>query len=126
MGVSKQVIELGAELGASLITRTTRKLTTSEARQDYFHRCVQILDDIAESEAAVTATQTAPRGLLRTSAPMSFGLIQLMAWILDFMRRYSQVQLHLALNDRAIDLIEEGFDVAIRMRTTLLNSSLVA
>jgi len=57
---------------------------------------------------------------------MSFGLIQLMAWILDFMRRYSQVQLHLALNDRAIDLIEEGFDVAIRMRTTLLNSSLVA
>ena len=125
-GVSKQVIELEAELGASLITRTTRKLTTTEAGQAYFERCVRILDDIAESEAAVTATQAAPRGLLRISAPMSFGLLQLMAWIPDFVRRYPQVQLDLVLNDRASDLIEEGFDVAIRVRTTLPDSSLVA
>jgi len=125
-GVSKQVIELEAELGASLITRTTRKLTTTEAGQAYFERCVRILDDIAESEAAVTATQAAPRGLLRISAPMSFGLLQLMAWIPDFVRRYPQVQLDLVLNDRASDLIEEGFDIAIRVRTTLPDSSLVA
>lgn len=125
-GVSKQITELEAELGASLLTRTTRKLTTTEAGQAYFERCVQILDDIAESEAAVIATQAAPRGLLRISAPMSFGLLRLMAWIPDFMRLFPQVQLDLVLNDRAIDLIEEGFDVAIRVRTTLPDSSLVA
>lgn len=125
-GVSKQINELEAELGASLLTRTTRKLTTTEAGQAYFSRCVRILDDIAESEAAVTATQTAPRGLLRISAPMSFGLLQMMAWMPDFMRRYPQVQLDLVLNDRAVDLIEEGIDVAIRVRTSLPDSSLVA
>lgn len=124
--VSKQLMELEAELGASLIARTTRRLATTEAGQAYFERCVQILDDIAESEAAVTATQIAPRGLLRISAPMSFGLLQLMSWIPDFMRRYPQIQLDLVFNDRAIDLIEEGFDVAIRIRTTLADSSLVA
>lgn len=125
-GVSKQLSELEAELGASLITRTTRKLATTEVGQAYFHRCVQILDDIAESEAAVSATQAAPRGLLRVSAPMSFGLLQLMSWVPDFMRRYPQVQLDLVLNDRATDLIEEGTDVALRVRTTLADSSLVA
>lgn len=125
-GVSKQINELEAELGASLLTRTTRKLTTTEAGQAYFSRCVRILDDIAESDAAVTATQTAPRGLLRVSAPMSFGLLHMMAWMPDFMRRYPQVQLDLVLNDRAVDLIEDGIDVAIRVRTSLPDSSLVA
>lgn len=125
-GVSKQVIELEAELGAALLTRTTRRLAPTEAGQAYFERCVRILDDIAESEAAVGATQAAPRGLLRVSAPMSFGLLRLMAWIPGFMRLHPQVLLDLVLNDRAVDLIEEGFDVAIRVRTALADSTLVA
>ena len=58
-GASKQIIELEAELGASLITRTTRKLTITQAGQTYFERCVQVLDDIAEAEAAVTSSQAA-------------------------------------------------------------------
>ena len=125
-GVSKQLIELEAELGASLITRTTRRLATTEVGQAYFERCVQILDDLAEAEAAVTTSQRAPRGLLRVSTPMSLGLLGVMAWIPDFMRRYPEVRLDLVLNDRAIDLIEEGFDVAIRVRTVLPDSSLIA
>lgn len=125
-GVSKQLIELEAELGASLLTRTTRRLATTEAGQDYFRRCVRILDDIAEAEGAVTATHAAPRGLLRVSAPMSLGLLELMTWVPRFLARYPEVTLDLVLNDRAVDLIEEGFDVAIRVRTTLADSSLVA
>lgn len=125
-GVSKQLIELEAELGTSLITRTTRRLATTEAGEAYFERCVRILDDIAEAEAAASATQAAPQGLLRINAPMSFGLLQIMAWIPDFMDRYPQVRLDLVLNDRKIDLIDEGFDVALRVRTALVDSSLVA
>lgn len=125
-GVSKQIIQLEAELGASLITRTTRKLTATQAGQAYFERCVQILDDIEESEAAVAATQVAACGVLRVSAPMSFGLLHLITWIPDFIRLYPQVRLDLVLNDRAIDLISEGFDIAIRVRTTLPDSSLIA
>ena len=125
-GVSKQLNELERELGAALLIRTTRRLALTEAGQAYFERCVRILDDIAESEATVVATQAAPRGLLRVSGPMSFGLLKLMSWIPDFMRAHPQVQIDLVLNDRAVDLIEEGFDVAIRVRTTLADSTLVA
>lgn len=125
-GVSKQLIELERELGASLIARTTRKLATTEAGQAYFQQCVRILDDIAELEAAVTATQAAPRGLLRVNAPMSFGILQLMSWIPRFTRRYPELRVDLVLNDRVVDLIEEGFDVAIRVRTALDDSSLIA
>jgi len=75
-GVSKQIIELEAELGASLITRTTRKLTITQAGQTYFERCVQILDDIAEAEAAVTSSQASPPGLL-ASLTFSFAGIGL-------------------------------------------------
>lgn len=125
-GVSKQLAELENDLGASLLTRTTRRLATTEAGQAYYERCARILDDIAETEAAVTASQAAPRGLLRVTAPMSFGLLHLMPLVPAFMRGHPEVKLDLVLNDRAVDLIEEGFDVALRIRTSLADSSLVA
>jgi DNA-binding transcriptional LysR family regulator len=124
-GVSKQLLELESELGASLLIRTTRKLSLTETGRAYFERCVRILDDIAESEAAVVAAQSAPRGLLRVSAPMSLGLLRLMAWVPEFMQAYPHIQLDLVFNDRAVDVIDEGFDVAIRVRTKLADSTLI-
>lgn len=124
--VSKQLAELENDLGASLLTRTTRRLATTQTGQAYYERCARILDDIAETEAAVTASQAAPRGLLRVTAPMSFGLLHLMPLVPAFMRDHPEVRLDLVLNDRAVDLIDEGFDVALRIRTSLADSSLIA
>lgn len=125
-GVSKQLRELERYLGASLLTRTTRRLSLTEAGQAYYRRCLQILDDISEAEAAIAASQALPIGLLRVSAPMSFGLLHLSPLVPCFLRKYTQVTIDLDLNDRVVDLIDDGYDIAIRLRTNLPDSSLVA
>jgi DNA-binding transcriptional LysR family regulator len=124
-GVSKHVAELEAELGVTLLTRTTRKLTLTETGRAYFERCQRILDDIAEAEIATAALQAAPRGLLRVTVPMSFGLLHIAPAIAGFMERYPDLRVDLQLNDRVVDLVEEGLDVALRVRTVLEDSTLI-
>lgn len=124
--VSKHVAELEAHLGATLLTRTTRRLSVTEAGRGYYDRCARILDDVREADIAVRELQTAPRGLLRVNAPMSFGLKHLSPILPEFMARYPEVRVDLAMNDRVVDLIEEGFDVALRIRAELADSSLIA
>jgi DNA-binding transcriptional LysR family regulator len=124
--VSKQIGDLEAELGATLITRTTRRLALTEVGRAYFERCGRILDDLAEAESSVASLQAAPRGLLRINAPMSFGLLHLSPALPTYMHRCPEVRLDLVMNDRAVDLVEEGFDVALRVRTSLPDSSLIA
>jgi DNA-binding transcriptional LysR family regulator len=124
--VSKQVSDLEAELGATLIARTTRRLAPTEAGQAYYERCARILDDLTEANTAVASLQAAPRGLLRINAPMSFGLLHLARAMPAYIQCYPDVRVDLVLNDRAVDLLEEGFDVAIRVRTSLPDSSLIA
>ncbi len=124
--VSKQVSDLEVELGATLIARTTRRLALTEIGQAYYERCARILDDLTETETAVASLQAAPRGLLRVNAPMSFSLLHLSRALPAYIQRYPDVRVDLVMNDRAVDLLEEGFDIAVRVRTSLPDSSLIA
>jgi DNA-binding transcriptional LysR family regulator len=123
--VSRQVGALEAELGARLLHRTTRALTLTEAGRSYFEQAARILADLAEANASVGQLQAAPRGRLRVSAPMSFGFLHLAPAVPDFLDRHRDVEIELAMNDRYVDLVDEGFDMAVRIGK-LEDSSLVA
>ena len=123
--VSRQIGALEAELGARLLHRTTRALTLTEAGRSYFAQAARILADLAEANASVGQLQAAPRGRLRVSAPMSFGFQHLAPAVPDFLERYPDVEIELAMNDRYVDLVDEGFDMAVRIGA-LADSSLVA
>jgi DNA-binding transcriptional LysR family regulator len=124
-GVSRHVSALEAELGARLLHRTTRALTLTEAGRGYFERASRILAELEEADLSITQLQLAPRGRLRVNAPMSFGFLHLAPAIPDFLRRYPEVEIDMTMNDRLVDLVDEGFDVAVRI-SKLQDSSLVA
>jgi DNA-binding transcriptional LysR family regulator len=113
--VSRQVAELEAHLEARLLNRTTRRLSLTEAGQAFYERCVQLLADLEETEAAVRSAAVEPRGTLRITCGVSFGERHLAAAVAAFAERHPQVSLDLDLSDRTVDLVEEGFDLAIRI-----------
>lgn len=123
--VSRQVSALEAKLGARLFHRTTRSLSLTEVGQAYFERCVRILSDIEEADGSVSALQATPRGRLRINAPMSFAIHHLAPLIPRFLERFPEVDADMEMNDRYVNLIEEGFDVAVRIGR-LEDSSLIA
>jgi DNA-binding transcriptional LysR family regulator len=123
--VSKSVTRLEEKLGARLLNRTTRRLSLTEAGAELYRRSVKALEEIENAELEVARFQTEPRGTLRVSAPMSFSILHLGAAIQPFLDRNPGVTLELNLDDRQVDLVEEGFDVAIRI-ARLQESSLVA
>jgi DNA-binding transcriptional LysR family regulator len=123
--VSRQVAALEAELAARLFHRTTRSLNLTEAGRGYFERASRILADLEEANLSVSRLQAAPRGRLRVNAPMSFGFLHLAPAIPDFLSRYPQIEVDMIMNDRFVDLVDEGFDVAVRIGR-LEDSSLVA
>jgi DNA-binding transcriptional LysR family regulator len=123
--VSRQIAGLEADLGARLFHRTTRSMTLTEAGRGYFDRASRILADLEEANLSVSQLQTAPRGKLRINAPMSFGFLHLASALGDFISRYPEVEIDVTLNDRFVDLVEEGFDIAVRIGN-LEDSSLVA
>jgi DNA-binding transcriptional LysR family regulator len=123
---SKQVAALERALNARLLNRTTRRMSLTEAGGAYYASAVRILDEIDEAARAMQDLDAAPRGKLRVSAPMSLGLLHIARVIPDFLERHQAVELDLVMNDRVVDLVEEGFDMALRGRTQLADSSLVA
>jgi DNA-binding transcriptional LysR family regulator len=123
--VSRQVAALESELGLRLFQRTTRALTLTEAGRNYYPSVARILADLEEARLSVTQLQTAPRGLLRVNAPVSFATAHLTPAVPDFLSLFPEVEIELTLNDRYVDLVEEGYDVAIRVGH-LVDSSLVA
>lgn len=123
--VSRQVGALEAQLGARLLHRTTRALTLTEAGRSYLERAARILADLEEADASVGQLEAAPRGRLRVNAPMTFGFLHLAPAVPEFLARYPEVELDMTMNDRFVDLVEEGFDVAVRIGK-LEDSSLVA
>ena len=123
--VSRQVAALEAELGVRLFHRTTRSLTMTEAGRSYFERASRILADLEEANLSVSQLQSSPRGRLRVNAPMSFGFLHLAPALPDFLFRYPEIEVDVILNDRFVDLVDEGFDVAVRIGS-LEDSSLVA
>lgn len=123
--VSKYLTRLEERLGARLLHRTTRRLALTEAGAALFEASRGAIERIEEAEAAIARFQSAPRGRLRVSAPMSFGILHLGPAIADFAREYPGVTLDIRLDDRFVNLVEEGVDVAVRIGV-LTDSSLVA
>ena len=124
-GVSRAISALEAELGARLFHRTTRTLTLTEAGRSYLERVKRILDDLADADESVNALQAAPRGLLRINAPMSFGFLHLVPALPHFAALYPEITLDVVMNDRFVDLVDEGFDIAVRI-AAMQDSSLIA
>jgi Transcriptional regulator len=123
--VSRRIAELENRLGARLLNRTTRKLSLTEVGQAYYERCTRIIADLEEAEQAVADLHAAPRGRLRLNAPVSFGFQHLAPAVADFLARYPSIEIEMDLNDRYVDLIDEGYDLAIRIGR-LRDSSLIA
>ena len=113
--VSRQVAELEAHLDARLLNRTTRRLSLTESGRAFYERCVQLLADLEEAEESAGASTIAPRGTLRLSAPVTFGERHLAPAIGAFIARYPGMRFDVELSDRATDLVEEGFDAAVRI-----------
>lgn len=123
--VSRSVQELEARLGARLLQRTTRRLSLTEAGRAYYARSKQILADVEEADGAVGAVTGQPVGQLRVNVPFSFGLRHLAPLWGKFLARYPGIELDVSLNDRLVDLVEEGYDLAVRI-TRMADSSLVS
>ncbi len=123
--VSAQVRDLETELGVTLLARTTRHVSTTDAGRAYYERCARILDDVLEAELALGTLQAAPRGRLRINCPMAMGILHIAPAVAAFCKSYLEVRAELVMNDRTVDMIEEGFDISLRVRAHLNDSSLV-
>lgn len=123
--VSRQISDLEDELRVRLLNRTTRKLSVTEAGAVVYERAARIVSEANEAARDANCIEGAVRGRLRINAPMSFGISELGAVMPKFMARYPELTVELALNDRQVDLMEEGFDVSLRI-SKLTDSSLIA
>lgn len=123
--VSKSVMQLEQHLGTRLFNRTTRRISLTEIGRIYLARCIDILGDIAETEAIAAEQTGEARGRLTLSAPTSFGILHLREAIPAYLGQHPQVQISLNLADRFIDVVDEGFDLVIRIGE-LADSSLIA
>jgi len=123
--VSKYVTRLENRLGARLLNRTTRRISLTEVGRAFYTRSQQGLQMLEEANAEVLHLQGAPRGALRINTPMSFGILHIAPALADFLALYPELSVDMNLDDRKVDLIEEGFDLAVRI-SDLPDSSLVA
>lgn len=116
--LSKQISRLEAELGTRLLHRSTRSLSPTPEGQTVYERALRLLEDAQALDAELSDRREQPRGLLRLSTSTSFGNLQLTALLAGFCRQHPQLQVVLGLNDRYVDLAEEGFDVVLRLTGT--------
>ncbi len=123
--VSKYVTRLENRLEARLLNRTTRRLSLTEVGRAFYARSQRGLQELEEANAEVLRLQGAPRGTLRLNTPMSFGILHIAPALPDFLSRYSELSVDMNMDDRKVDLVEEGFDLAVRI-SDLPDSSLVA
>jgi len=124
--VSKQVRQLEERLGSLLLIRSTRSMSLSETGRTYFAECCRLLDEFDALERSMTARGGELAGRLRVNAPMSFGLKVLSPMLAKFMARYPKLTVELTLNDSLLDVVTEGFDVSLRIRAALADSTLIA
>ena len=113
--VSRHVSELESHLAARLLNRTTRRLSLTESGRVFHEHCVQLLADLEEAEESASAATIKPRGTLRLTASITFGARHLAPAIAEFITRYPEMRFDVELSDRAVDLVDEGFDVAVRI-----------
>ncbi len=114
---SRRVADLEAHLGGRLLNRTTRKLSLTESGRAFHDRSLQLLADLDEAERLVAQSAEAPRGTLRITCSTNFGMRQLAPAIAAFMSRYPEMKFDVSLSDRIVDIVEEGFDLAVRIGT---------
>lgn len=123
--VSRRIGDLESRLGVQLFHRTTRKLNLTDSGRGFYERARRILDDLVEAEAQVSREHCELEGRLRIALPMSFGLKHLSAAVCEFGARHHGIEFDLDFNDRRVDLLLEGFDLAVRIGH-LEDSSLIA
>jgi len=123
--VSARVAALEEHLGVRLLNRTTRKVSLTEAGADFYERCRGIVADVEEAERSVTEHQVSPRGTLRVTTPVELTSAYLGSIAAAYCARYPEVELDIVSTDRVVDLVDEGFEVGVRMGT-LPDSSLIA
>ena len=124
--ISKQVRQLEARLGTVLLVRTTRRMSLSDGGRAYYVECCRLLDEIDALELATRGCAGKVAGRLRVNAPLSFGLKVLSPLLPVFMARYPEVSIEMTLDDRLRDVVGEGYDVSLRIRAALADSTLVA
>ncbi len=123
--VSRRLVELETRLGTKLLIRTTRKSSLTDAGQTYYHHATRIIDDVSQMNAQTSCVDTALNGTLKLAVPLSFGLMHLTSAIDDFSKQHPDLTIQLDFADRQIDLVEEGYELAIRI-ADLKDSSLKA
>ena len=123
--VSRRVMALEEALGVPLLVRNTRKLAVTDLGQEFYERAKRILGEVEDAEQAMSLRRAGPRGLLKVSAPMSFGMLHLSPLVADFLREHRDVRFDMELSDRTVDVVGEGFDMAVRIGV-LPDSTLIA
>lgn len=123
--ISKKISALEDKLGVKLITRTSRELSLTQTGQQYYEHCVNILQEIDEVEASVRSQVSSPKGTLRIAAPAPLSRILLAPLIAEFLYEYPEIEIDMVIDERHIDLVAEGIDIAIRAKK-LEDSSLIA
>jgi DNA-binding transcriptional LysR family regulator len=113
--VTRHLAHLESVLAARLLNRSTRKLSLTAVGTSYYERCVQILADIEEAESGVSEQVEMPRGILRVNAPVSFATRHIAPLLAEYCERYPLVTVDIAISDRIVDIVEEGYDLAIRI-----------
>ena len=112
--VTKTISRLEDDLGTQLFNRSTRRLRPTDFGQEFYERCIHILADLEDAEAAIKRVSGVPRGSIRAVLPLSFGRVTLAPELPKFFERYPEISLELHFNDNAVDLIAEGFELAVR------------
>jgi len=123
--VSRSISRLEERLGSRMFVRTTRSIRLTEGGRVYFEQCRQALTQLIEAEREVSGKQIAPSGVLRISIPTTYGHHRILPLLAEFRRRYPAVSVDIHLSNRNIDFVEEGYDLAIRVRVQP-DSSLIA
>lgn len=123
--LSRVIGQLEGELGVRLLDRTTRSLSLTEVGRDFYERASGILASVEDAHRAVQRSQGEPRGTLRLTCGVEFGLIAVTGWINRYLTHYPQTRVDADFTNRAVDIVHEGFDLAIRVGT-LADSSLAA
>jgi DNA-binding transcriptional LysR family regulator len=121
--LSRRISELEARLGVRLLQRTTRKLSLTAVGEQFHRHCVAMREDVQAAEEAVAQARSEPRGTLRIACPVTLAQSMLGPILPRFMAQYPGIRVDMSVSNRAVDLIEEGFDVALRVRPTLEDSA---
>ncbi|MBZ9557323.1 LysR family transcriptional regulator [Halomonas coralii] len=123
--IGKAIVRLEARLGVRLLHRTTRRLSLTEEGRILYDRCQQILDDLEEVDEIMASRRVTPSGILKLTAPLSFGQRHVLPLLHRFQSRWPAIQANLSFTDRYVDLIEEGYDIAVRIGEPQVDSRII-